>query len=90
MNLTMALTSEHIADLRFPSISVARNGRSFVYVGGREGSRQLYLRSLEKPEATPIPGTEEADGPFISWDGTQVAFFADGKVKIIAASGALP
>jgi len=55
-------------------VAWAPDGRAFVYVGvGAEGS-QLWLRSLDALEATPIAGSERATSPFFSPDGTQIGF----------------
>jgi serine/threonine-protein kinase len=61
-----------------------------VYVGNHGGSTQLYLRSLDRFEATPIPGTEGAQNPFFSPDGQSVGFFAEGKLKKVSLSGGAP
>jgi serine/threonine-protein kinase len=47
----------------------------------------LYLRPLDRVEATKIADTEDASWPAFSPDGRWIAFFADGKLKKIATSG---
>jgi Tol biopolymer transport system component len=67
------------------------NGRSLVFVGQRRtGPASLFLRRLDQLEATPLPGTEGAHEPFFSPDGQWIAFFADAKLKKVAASGGAP
>src|SRR4030095_5845833 len=51
------------------------------------GSRQIYVRRLSQLQATPLSGTDNAVGPFFSPDGQWIAFFADGKLRKIAATG---
>ncbi|HEV2064056.1 MAG TPA: protein kinase [Thermoanaerobaculia bacterium] len=50
----------------------------------------LWIRSLDSLEARPLPGTERAFSPFWSPDGRFLAFFAEGKLKKIEASGGPP
>jgi hypothetical protein len=45
---------------------------------------------MNRNEATPIPGTEGAFGPFFSPDGEWVGFFADNELKKVGLSGSLP
>jgi serine/threonine-protein kinase len=52
-----------------------------VYVARLGDQTQLYVRALDQLEPTPVPGTENAAGPFFSPDGDSVGFFADGKLK---------
>ena len=45
------------------------DGRTLVFLGSADGSRQLYRRDLERLESDPIPGTENPFTPFFSPDG---------------------
>jgi hypothetical protein len=49
------------------------------------GRRQLWLRALDALQVLPMPGTEDATFPFWSPDGRYIGFFAQGKLKKIAA-----
>jgi Tol biopolymer transport system component len=52
------------------------------------GQTQLWLRTLESGVMAPIAGTDEARHPFWSPDGTQIGFFAGGRLKAVTvASG---
>jgi eukaryotic-like serine/threonine-protein kinase len=73
-----------------PSIAIAPDGTRVAYVLERQGARQLYLRALDQFDAMPIPRTEGAFGPFFSPDGAWVGFFADNKLRKVAASGGTP
>jgi serine/threonine-protein kinase len=48
---------------------------------------QLFVRRLDRLEAQVLAGTEGAAAPFFSPDGEWIAFFADGSLKKIPASG---
>jgi serine/threonine-protein kinase len=52
----------------------APDGRAFVYVGPGPGGSQLWLRSLDALEPTPVQGSEGASSPFFSPDGTRIGF----------------
>ncbi len=49
------------------------------------------MRPLDELEATPLPGTEGANGfPFFSPDGEWVRFFANGELKKVSLAGGPP
>ncbi len=56
-------------------------GERLVFVGEKDGIRQLYMRRLDQLIPRPIGGTEGASCPFFSPDGSRVGFFAGGKLK---------
>ena len=58
-----------------------------MYTVRRGGTSQLYLRSLQELEPTPIPGTEDGTAPFTSPDGEWLGFFAEGKLKVVPFTG---
>ncbi len=47
------------------------------------GTTQIWLRSLESPEAAPLPGTADALGVFWSPDSRFIAFFAPQTHKLM-------
>jgi serine/threonine protein kinase/Tol biopolymer transport system component len=49
--------------------------------------RQLYIRPLNSALITALPDTRGASLPFWSPDGKFIGFFADGKLKKVAADG---
>jgi serine/threonine-protein kinase len=51
------------------------------------GSIQIWLRPLNRLQATPLSGTDGAYGPFFSPDGQWIAFFSGGTLKKIRVSG---
>jgi serine/threonine-protein kinase len=63
------------------------DGRHLVYVGSDHNTSQLYLRPVDRQEASPIPGTDGGLGPFFSPDGEWVGFWADGELKKVSVRG---
>ena len=83
--------SNHLACLRWCRfVDPERHGRTVVYRATRAGVTQLFRRDLDMLEAVPIPGTENATGPFFSPDGQWLGFDADGVLKRVALSGGAP
>jgi serine/threonine-protein kinase len=72
-------------------IALSPDGSRLVYVASHGDSvYRLYLRAINRFEATPILGTEGASNPFFSPDGQSVGFSADGKLKKVSLSGGAP
>jgi serine/threonine protein kinase/roadblock/LC7 domain-containing protein len=73
-------------------LALSPDGRMLAFVSPNEtsGANMLTVQRVGSSGATILPGTEGASYPFWSPDDTYVAFFADGKLKKIAASGGVP
>ena len=69
------------------AMALSRDGRILVYVGGGAARPRLYVRPLDRFEATPLAGTEGAYGPFFSPDGAWIGFFADNQLKKVPVGG---
>jgi serine/threonine-protein kinase len=76
------------------AMAMSPDGRYVVFNATRDGKRELYLRPLDRLEATRIPGTEGSDSPFFSPDGQWVGFWqgdlraeAIGELKKVPVSG---
>jgi Tol biopolymer transport system component len=69
------------------SFAVSPDGRRVAMRGIIEGKSLLWVRALESLTAQPLAGTEEASFPFWSPDSRFIGFFAEGKLKKIAATG---
>ena len=67
-----------VAALNHPNISIA---------AAVNGKRQIWLRPMDALQAQPMPSTEDAAYPFWSPDSRYIGFFAQGKLRKIAAGG---
>jgi eukaryotic-like serine/threonine-protein kinase len=76
-------------DARAPAFAVSKDGRVIVWSAcdASQTSCALYVRPLDRNDATRMPGTDNASAPFFSPDGRWVGFFADGKVKKTSIAG---
>jgi serine/threonine protein kinase len=72
---------------RLRSLSLSPDGRYVAIAAQVNEKQQLWLRPLDALRAQPMPGTEDATFPFWSPDSRYIGFFAQGKLKKIAASG---
>jgi hypothetical protein len=63
------------------------DGRSLVIQAARAGKPQLFLRSLDRPDARPIAGTDDARVPFVSPDGTWVGFWSANEIRKVPMAG---
>jgi hypothetical protein len=63
------------------------DGRSLIIQAARAGKPQLFLRSLDRPDARPIAGTDDGRVPFVSPDGKWVGFFASGEIRKVPIEG---
>ncbi|HET7711919.1 MAG TPA: protein kinase, partial [Thermoanaerobaculia bacterium] len=66
---------------------LSSDGAKLVWRGGEEQEAQLYLRSLEDLDVTPLEGTRGVTGAFFSPRGDAVAFYADSQLKIVRLQG---
>jgi serine/threonine-protein kinase len=69
------------------ALALSPDGRKLVYVAGGTTRPRLYVRPLDRFDATPLAGTEGAFSPFYSPDGRWIGFFADNQLKKVPSSG---
>jgi len=73
-------------------IALSADGSMLAFISPDENSGvpMLYVQPIGSPNATLLAGTAGATFPFWSPDGAYIAFFANGKLEKIAASGGPP
>jgi eukaryotic-like serine/threonine-protein kinase len=71
----------------FHNLAVSPDGSRIAFVASLEGVTRIWIRPLDALSAAPLAGTEGANSPFWSPDGAFLGFFADQKLKTIAAGG---
>ena len=92
IRLSVDLGPEAIRGPRITAI-LSPDGTRMVFTGrGKSASRQLFMRRLDLPEATPLSGTDipGAPGlqfPFFSPDGEWIGFIAANRVMKVATQG---
>ncbi len=83
LKLSLAFPLDAAPDLNNTNpFAITPDGKTLVYAGSK-----LFVRRLDGDEIRPIPGTDGAFWPFISPDGLEVGFFAEGKLKKLSLSG---
>jgi hypothetical protein len=74
-----------------PHFAVSPDGTRLAFVASAPGARpQLWVQQLESAVAQPLPGTDDATGPFWALDNRSLAFYARGKLKKVSLSGGVP
>ena len=69
------------------SLALSPDGGTLVIAGTDSTGQRLYRRTLDRPEATVVAGTEGGLGPFFSPDGAWIGFFADRRLKRVPVAG---
>ena len=69
------------------SFAISPDGRMLAVAALGNNKEQLWLRPMDSFQFQPMPTTDGAQYPFWSPDSRYIGFFADGKLKKVAASG---
>jgi serine/threonine protein kinase len=85
-HFTIDVQATPLSESQVP-LSLSPDGTKLVFSAGSYQGAQLYLRSLDRPDPQPIPGTLDAFDPFFSPDGQWIAFFTTDEVKKVPLSG---
>jgi serine/threonine-protein kinase len=72
------------------SVAVSPDGSQLVYSGGTVEQHRLFLRRLDEPQPTAIPGSEDGYMPFFSPDGEWLGFVANQRLMKVRLSGGAP
>ena len=97
--LTLALTEDEQIPFAFPIriMAISPSGSHMVFVGPGEGGdsfSQLFLRSLDRHEATRLDDTQNAFSPCFSPDGQWIVFLVGGpggqSIKKVSVRGGPP
>ncbi|MGK2858294.1 MAG: protein kinase domain-containing protein [Thermoanaerobaculia bacterium] len=68
--------------------AVSPDGKRIAFVAeDANGLRKLWVRELGSPFARALDDTDSASYPFWSWDGRDLGFFANQKLKRVPAAG---
>lgn len=74
--------------IRLFEADLSRDGKLIVFASRSKGVRNLFVRSLDRFELTPVPGTDDAKEPFFSPDRASIAYFLeDGSIKRVPVEG---
>jgi len=92
VRLAIPLPPPETVDDREPAVAISPDGKQLAYVAARAGRSRIYLRTVDRLEAQPIPGTEGGHVPFFSPDGLWLGFFVESerKRKKVLLSGGSP
>jgi hypothetical protein len=69
------------------TIAVSPDGLHLAYLGRGPEGNQLFLRSMDRVEAIPIPHTHGAHLPFFSPDGGWLGFVIGNAIRKVALPG---
>lgn len=69
--------------------AISPDGRTLAYVAREPRTTALYIRPLDRDEATRVARSDSAVSPFFSPDSRWIGYFAQGRLfKVLAAGGA--
>ena len=65
------------------SVTVSGDGRRIAWVGaaGTDGSVRLYVRDMDSYAISAVPGSTGAFAPFLSSDGSRLAYFSGRELR---------
>jgi serine/threonine-protein kinase len=72
---------------------LSRDGTRLAFIGRPDEQAnvaRLYFRDFAQLDAKPLPGMENALGPFFAPDGEWIGFFADNRLKKVSVRGGSP
>jgi serine/threonine-protein kinase len=72
------------------AMAISPDGRQIAFAATKGPVTQLFLRSLDRSEATPVPGTEGGAAPFFSPDGGWIGFRVGNSFRKVPVAGGAP
>jgi Tol biopolymer transport system component len=72
------------------NFAISHDGRTLIYHAITGDSFQLFRRNLDSLDVAPIAGTDRAQSPSFSPDGSQIAFFSRGAIRTVPVTGGTP
>lgn len=69
-------------------VAISPDGELIIHTGGPNGA--LLMRHRNELTFTPLPGTDNAIGPFFSTDGSQIGYFEDSRLMAAPVAGGPP
>jgi len=69
------------------ALAISPDGTRLVYVSGALPNSRLFVRRLDQPRGTELPGTHGANYPFFSPDGQWIGFAILNKLEKISVDG---
>ena len=79
-------TDQSFSSINRPIVAISPDGAQIVYAA----NGKLWLRPVDRLQATEVPGTDGASVPFFSHDSQSIGFWADGQLRKVAVSGGAP
>jgi serine/threonine-protein kinase len=73
----------------FARFAITPDGSKVIFTGGTAGEQELWIRDRDKLEARRIPGTTGAYAPFVSPEGEQLGFLAEGGIRLASLDGSV-
>src|SRR5579864_1280714 len=61
----------------FTDVAITRDGTKIAYIASDGKATRVFLRQMDRLEASPLAGTQGGLSPFFSPDGQWIGFFAD-------------
>jgi serine/threonine-protein kinase len=77
-------------DFRRSPVAVSRDGLTIAFVASQGNLQRIFVRDINRLDATPLPGSEGGFAPFFSPDGQWVGFFAEQKMRKVLRTGGAP
>jgi serine/threonine-protein kinase len=72
------------------AFALSPDGRTIAFVGRRATVNQLFVRALDRPDATLVPGTDQVNSVFFSPDGKWIGYYQQNSLRKVPVDGGPP